>query len=149
MAQFPRDQSAVLEIFREYVNSPKADLVYQNFEEEFANLPGDYADPSGRILLAWDQSEVLACAAIRKVDTSTCELKRVYVRPAARGLSIGRLLVEGLISEAKSIGYSRICLDVLPEFLAAQKLYESLGFLPADPVSYNPIPGTKFLALAL
>jgi GNAT superfamily N-acetyltransferase len=148
-ARFPSDQPAVLEIFREYVKSPKQDLSYQNFEAEFALQPGDYAEPAGRILLAWHKGNVVGCAAIRKVDHSTCELKRVYVRPVARGLNIGRLLVEQLITEATLIGYSRMCLDVLPEFLAAQKLYESLGFLPANPVSYNPVPGTKFLALEL
>lgn len=149
LASFPHDHAEVLAIFREYVKSPTADLGYQNFESEFAHLPGDYAAPNGRILLAWQQGVVVGCAALRKVDDATCELKRVYVRPAARGLAIGRLLVEQLISEARLIGYARMCLDVLPEFLSAQKLYESLGFLPAEPVSYNPVPGTKFLALAL
>lgn len=149
IARFPNDHSAVLAIFREYVKSPKQDLGYQNFEDEFAKLPEGYAEPSGRILLAWLQGEVVGCAAIRSVDNSTCELKRVYVRPVARGLNIGRLLVERLITEARLIGYSRMCLDVLPEFHTAQKLYTSLGFLPAEPVSYNPVPGTKFLALAL
>ena len=76
-------------------------------------------------------------------------MKRVYVRPAARGRSLGRQLVEVILSEAKLAGYSRVCLDVLPEFTTAQKLYESLGFAPSEPVSFNPVPGTKFLALAL
>lgn len=149
MAHFPDDLSAVLAIFREYVTSPTEDLAYQNFEEEFAKLPGDYDYPNGRILLAWNQHAVVGCAAIRKVDKTTCELKRVYVRPEARGLHLGRLLVERLITEARLIGYSRMCLDVLPEFLTAQKLYESLGFHAAEPISYNPVPGTRFLALAL
>ena len=76
-------------------------------------------------------------------------MKRVYARPAARGRNLGRFLVEAILSEAKLAGYSRICLDVLPEFNAAQKLYESMGFEHAEPVSFNPAPGTKFLALAL
>jgi putative acetyltransferase len=92
---------------------------------------------------------VVGCAALRRVDEASCELKRVYVRPAARGKSIGRSLVDSMIREARLAGYSRMCLDVLPEFVAAQKLYESLGFVPAEPVSYNPVPGTKFLALDL
>lgn len=149
MAHFPADLPAVLAIFSEYVQSPTQDLAYQNFEDEFAQLPGDYAEPTGCILLARKHDAVVGCAAIRNVDGSSCELKRVYVQPTARGLNIGRLLVERLIMEATRIGYSRMCLDVLPEFLAAQKLYASLGFIPSDPVSYNPVPGTQFLALQL
>lgn len=76
-------------------------------------------------------------------------MKRVYVRPAARRKGLGRRLVEAVLNEAKTAGYSRICLDVLPEFTAAQALYASLGFQPAPPVSFNPVPGTRFLALAL
>lgn len=149
MACFPGDQQEVISIFREYVASPMENLAFQNYEAEFADLPGDYAEPDGRILLAWKKGAVVGCAAIRKVDDLSCELKRLYVRPAARGTHTGRRLVERLICEARRAGYSRMCLDVLPEFLTAQKLYESLGFLPSAPVSYNPVAGTKFLALDL
>lgn len=83
------------------------------------------------------------------MDADTCELKRVYVRPSARGSNIGRHLVEQMIREARAIGYLTMCLDVLPEFIAAQRLYESLGFVPAKAVSFNPVPGTQFLALSL
>ena len=148
-AKFPDDTSEVVSIFREYVASPIANLDFQNSECEFASLPGKYAEPDGRIVLARQQSTVVGCAALRRVDSSTCELKRVYVRPTARGNNIGRSLVEHMINEARKQGYSRMCLDVLPEFTAAQNLYESLGFTPSEAVSYNPVPGTKFLALHL
>jgi putative acetyltransferase len=148
-ALFPTEQDDVVSIFREYVTSPTANLDFQEYEAEFAGLPGQYAAPTGRLLLACENDTVLGCAALRRVDESTCEMKRVYVRPAARGKGLGRRLVEAVLSEAKLAGYSRLCLDVLPEFTAAQELYESLGFVPAEPVSFNPVPGTKFLALAL
>jgi ribosomal protein S18 acetylase RimI-like enzyme len=148
-ALFPTEQDDVVSIFREYVSSPSVSLDFQEYETEFAGLPGKYAAPEGRLLLARQGDTVLGCAALRRVDESTCEMKRVYVRPAARGRNLGRQLVEAILSEARLAGYSRICLDVLPEFTEAQKLYESLGFVPAEPVSFNPVPGTKFLALAL
>lgn len=148
-ALFPTEREDVISIFREYVSTPVVNLDFQGYEAEFAELPGKYAAPEGRLLLAREEGAVMGCAALRRVNASTCEMKRVYVRPVARGQNLGRLLVEAILSEAKLAGYSRICLDVLPEFTAAQKLYESMGFEHSEPVSFNPIPGTKFLALAL
>ncbi|WP_370540373.1 N-acetyltransferase family protein [Acidovorax sp. ACV01] len=148
-ALFPADLPAVTAIFREYVHSPTADLGFQDYEQEFAQLPGKYAEPDGCILLAIVDGGVAGCAALRRVDGPSCELKRVYVRPAARGMDLGRQLVQRMLEVARQAGYARMCLDVLPEFVAAQRLYESLGFVPAEPVSFNPVPGTKFLALAL
>ena len=109
-------------------------------------MPGKYAEPRGRLLLAWLNGAVVGCAALRAVDADTCELKRVYVRPAARGLQLGRSLVEQMQQEAKAAGYQRMALDVLPEFQTAQVLYRQLGFVDAPPVSHNPVPGTAFLA---
>ena len=148
-ALFPTEREEVISIFREYVSSTTVNLGFQEYEAEFVGLPEKYEAPQGRLLLAREGDTVLGCAALRSVDESTCEMKRVYVRPAARGRNLGRLLVEAILSEAKLAGYSRICLDVLPEFTAAQALYESMGFEHAEPVSFNPVPGTKFLALAL
>lgn len=148
-ARFPSDVHEVASIFREYVASPTVSLDFQDYEREFADLPGKYAEPQGRVLLAWQQGAVVGCAALRRVNGSTCELKRVYVRPGVRGSNIGRQLVEHMIREAQGERYAIMCLDVLPEFVAAQHLYESLGFKPAEAVSHNPVPGTKFLALSL
>lgn len=148
-ASFPSDRLAVIGIFREYVTSPTVDLGFQDYEQEFATLPGAYASPDGCLLLAWHNGAVVGCAALRRVDTLSAEMKRVYLRPAARGTGLGRRLVTAVLDEARRLGYQRVCLDVLPEFTSAQTLYRSLGFLPAPPVSFNPVPGTQFLALAL
>jgi len=149
LARFPSDARDVISIFREYVTSPTVSLAFQEYETEFANLPGKYAEPDGCVLLARLEGAVVGCAALRRVNSTTCELKRVYVRPSARGSHIGRQLVERMIHHARNAGYSTMALDVLPEFVAAQRLYESLGFVAANAVSYNPVPGTKFLALTL
>jgi putative acetyltransferase len=148
-ADFPQDLASVIGIFREYVASPTVDLGFQDYEQEFALLPGAYAAPGGCLLLAWQGDAVVGCAALRRVDGFTAEMKRVYLRPVARGTGLGRRLVEAVLAEARRLGYQRVCLDVLPEFTSAQKLYHSLGFKPSARVSFNPVPGTQFLALAL
>lgn len=148
-ARLPADLAEVVAIFREYVISPTANLGFQDYEAEFAALPDPYAHPDGRLLLAWQDGTVMGCAALRKVDELRCELKRVYVRPVARGARVGRRLVESMMDEARAAAYRRMCLDVLPEFTAAQALYRSLGFTAAEPVSHNPIPGKQFLACDL
>ncbi|WP_412479623.1 N-acetyltransferase family protein [Azonexus sp. IMCC34839] len=148
-ADFPDDLERVVAIFREYVASPSVSLDFQDYEAEFAALPGKYATPEGRLLLAWKDGAVVGCAALRKVDGSVCEMKRVYIRSTARGEGLGRKLIESLLAEAREAGYTRICLDVLPEFVVAQSIYESLGFRPAPPITFNPVPGTKFLGLDL
>jgi len=144
-ATFPGDLPEVIAIFREYVKSPVANLDFQDYEQEFTQLPGKYAEPDGCILLAVIEGQVVGCAALRRVDASACELKRVYVRPQARGMALGRQLVQQMVYAARDAGYRRMCLDVLAEFVAAQRLYESLGFVPAQAVSFNPVPGTRFL----
>lgn len=148
-AHFPEDLESVVNIFREYVSSPSVSLDFQDYELEFASLPGKYSAPEGRLLLAWKEGAVVGCAALRKVDLNVCEMKRVYLRPVARGEGLGRRLIVGILAQARIAGYSRICLDVLPEFVAAQAIYESLGFLPSAPITFNPVPGTKFLGLDL
>jgi len=148
-ALFPQDLEAVKDIFREYVGSATVSLEFQDYEAEFAALPGKYAAPQGRLLLAWRGDCVVGCVALRQVDATTCEMKRVYVRPEARGEHLGRRLVERILAEARAAGYQRICLDVLPEFIAAQQIYAALGFTDAPPVTFNPVPGTKFLGLDL
>ena len=144
-ARYPDDAAVVEAIFREYIASPTVSLAFQDYEPELAALPGKYAAPRGQLLLAWHGERAVGCAAFREIDATTCEMKRVYVRPDARGLNVGRQLVERLLRDAKAAGYARMCLDVLPEFVAARQLYGSLGFAPAPPVAFNPVPGTEFL----
>ncbi|MCJ2187924.1 GNAT family N-acetyltransferase [Novosphingobium beihaiensis] len=148
-AAFPADSDAVLDIWREYVASPSVSLDYQGYEDEFRNLPGKYAAPEGCILLAEKGARIAGTIALRKAGPAICEMKRLYVRPEARGTGLGRTLAEALIGAARRAGYAEMRLDVLAEFTAAQKLYTSLGFIPAEAVSFNPTPGTQFLGLSL
>ena len=148
-ALFPEDIPAVRAVFREYIGSVSVNLEFQDYETELAGLPGNYLPPDGRLMLAWNGGKVVGCVALRRIDEITCEMKRVYVTPQARGEKLGRRLVEIILDEARAAGYARICLDVLPEFTAAKWLYRSLGFQPAPAVTFNPVPGTEFLALDL
>src|SRR5262245_17021869 len=115
-------------LFREYQQSIGVDLCFQNFETELQMLPGDYARPRGRLLLAMDGDVVAGCVAMRPVTDDTCEMKRLYVRPDYRATGLGRQLAERIISEAGLAGYRSMYLDTLPIMQSAQRLYESLGF---------------------
>ena len=148
-AKVPGELDAVRELFREYANSLGVDLSFQEFEGELDALPGKYAPPSGRLLLAWRSERAVGCVALRALDRNTCEMKRLYVRREARGMQLGRKLAERICDEARQAGYARICLDTLPEMASAQALYQSLGFVPIKPYVFNPIEGTQFLALEL
>jgi ribosomal protein S18 acetylase RimI-like enzyme len=148
-AEFPRDADVVRALFKEYAEGLGVDLSFQRFDDEVVALPGKYAMPEGRLLLAWHGEQPVGCIAMRRVDPGVCEMKRLYVRPQARGESLGRRLVVRLCEEARAAGYSRIYLDTLASMASAQKLYESLGFRPIEAYVFNPLPGTKFLGLEL
>ena len=148
-AQFPADADQVLGIWREYIASTLTSLDYQGYEGEFASLPGKYGAPEGGLLVGEIAELVVGCVGFRKVNSSICEMKRLYLRPVARGMGLGRALVEEVIRAARGAGYSEMRLDVLAEFEAARQLYASFGFKAAEPVSYNPTPGTQFLGLRL
>jgi GNAT superfamily N-acetyltransferase len=148
-AQFPLQLEAVRGIFREYAESLGIDLGFQNFESELADLPGKFAAPRGRVLLAHNADELVGCVAMRPLDDTTCEMKRLYVRPAGRGLQTGRQLAARICECARNAGYHRIRLDSLPTMQAALALYASLGFEPIPAYVFNPIAGAVFLELNL
>jgi putative acetyltransferase len=178
----PADRDPALKLvsvlFREYAQSLGVDLSFQNFDNELAALPGEYAPPDGRIFLAlFDEHDapltdrvgesewrrpatplasfsptvrvMAGCIALRRIDDETGEMKRLYVRRQFRGQGIGRQLAAAVIEAAREIGYRQIRLDTLPQMSEAQVLYGSLGFHEIPAYRYNPVPGTRYFELAL
>jgi ribosomal protein S18 acetylase RimI-like enzyme len=139
------DVEEVRTLVREYAASLPFALDFQDFDRELNELPGDYAPPKGALLLA----RGAGCVALRPIDGTTCEMKRLYVRPSARGTGLGRRLAEAAITEARTLGYKRIRLDTVPGMDSAQSLYERLGFEDIAPYRSNPIAGARFLELQL
>ena len=148
-ASFPEHTEALREIFQEYSESIGVDLCFQNFAEELATLPGKYAAPAGRVLLAWSQGALVGCVAMRPAGEGICEMKRLYVRPSGRGQGLGRRLAEAICAAARDAGYQRICLDTLPTMTEAQQIYRSMGFEQIPAYVFNPHEGTRYLELDL
>ena len=172
----PHELEATRAIFRDYAASLDIDLCFQNFDEEMATLPGDYAEPRGALLLALVDAEgggaasrqidapmirraqgsmayVAGCCALRPLDTAdypnAAEMKRLYVRPAFRGLGLGRQMAEAMLDAARSAGYACVLLDTLDDMESARTLYEDLGFVEVPPYYHNPIAGAHYLKVEL
>lgn len=149
-AESPEDIEHARALFVEYQTAMGIDLCFQSFDAELAGLPGAYALPTGRLLLARSDGEIAGCIALRRLDDETCEMKRLFVRPQFRGSGAGRLLAQQLIAEARAIGYQRMRLDTLTGVMdRAITLYRELGFTEIEPYYHNPYSGTLFMELTL
>ncbi len=145
----PAEFESLREILREYALGLGVDLCFQNFDQELASLPGEYASPRGALLMAMIDGQVAGCCALRAIDNAdypnAAEMKRLYVRPAFRGLGLGRQLAEAAIDAAHQGGYACVLLDTLSDMEAARALYADLGFHEIPPYYHNPIPGAHYL----
>ena len=143
------DLAATRVIFSEYAASLQVDLCFQDFAHELADLPGEYTDPRGALLLAYVDGALAGCCALRPLDASdyanAAEMKRLYVRPHFRGLGLGRLLTERILDAARAADYRCVLLDTLDDMEAARALYEDLGFVDIPPYYHNPIAGAHDL----
>ncbi|MFZ0277428.1 MAG: GNAT family N-acetyltransferase [Candidatus Sulfotelmatobacter sp.] len=149
-AESPAQISQARELFLEYAQSLGFSLCFQNFEKELAELPGDYAPPEGRLLLAECEGQLAACVALHKLEPRICEMKRLYLRPQFRGKGLGRALAERIIAEARQIGFQRMRLDTVePVMKDAVAMYRKLGFKGIAPYRPNPIAGAMYMELEL
>lgn len=144
------------ELFREYTRmlvelDPEfqKSLDEQNYDEELEHLEDKYGLPGGRLYLAWQDGELAGCVGMKKLDDKTGELKRLYVRPSFRGQHLGRELVERIIEDARSLGYSRLMLDTMPELVSARHMYENMGFKVTERYNNSPLDTTIFMEYRL
>jgi putative acetyltransferase len=148
-AQSDEHLVAARRLFVEYAESLGIDFCFQNFQRELAELPGAYAPPDGRLLLAVENDEAVGCIALRKLADGVCEMKRLYVQPKHRRDGLGRGLVDAVILAAREIGYERMRLDSVSRLKGAAALYRSLGFTDIPPYRYNPLPDAVYMELVL
>jgi ribosomal protein S18 acetylase RimI-like enzyme len=146
----PAQVEKARELFLEYASSLGFSLCFQNFDQELAGLPGDYAPPNGRLLLASYAGELAGCVALHPMKDDVCEMKRLYLRPKFRGKSIGRLLAETIVAHARAIGYKRMRLDTVEPVMGdAVALYRRMGFREIAAYRENPMAGTLYMELEL
>jgi ribosomal protein S18 acetylase RimI-like enzyme len=144
-----QDFSTARELFQEYASQLQIDLCFQGFADELGRLATMYAPPSGCLILAQTSEGPVGCGAVRGLSKEVCEMKRLYVRPQARGRGLGRTLAERLVIRAEALGYVRMYLDTLIDMVPARGLYRSLGFRETSAYYDNPLPGVVYMALDL
>lgn len=153
VAESPEDIAAIRVLFEDYQSDLGIDLCFQGFADELRQLPGDYAEPGGLLIMATVDGAPAGCCAFRPLATSdhlnACEMKRLFVRRAFRGFGLGRLLVEQIVSRADLAGYTTMLLDTLSDMEAARALYEDVGFVEVAPYYHNPLPGAHYLKIDL
>jgi len=146
---WPTERETVRDIFREYASTLGVDLCFQDFESELSQLPGEYGEPRGTLLLAEVEGAVAGCCALRPLDNAdypnASEMKRLYVRKAFRGFGLGRELAEAMLDRARQAGYACVLLDTLDDMESARALYTDLGFEEIPPYYHNPIAGAHYL----
>ena len=148
-ARTPDDVAAARELILEYQASLALDLTFQHFADEIASLATTYGPPAGALLLATVDGAPAGCVGVRRFAPGCCEMKRLYVRPSARGHRLGRHLAERAMAAARALGYTHMRLDTLPSMQDAQALYLTLGFYEIAPYRENPVPGTRYLEAVL
>ncbi len=149
-AETPVQIAQARKLFLEYAQSLDFSLCFQNFDKELAGLPGDYAPPDGRLLLAEYGGQLAGCIALHKLEDDVCEMKRLYLRPQFRGKGLGRALADRIITEARQIGYQRMRLDTVePVMKDAVAMYGKFGFREIAPYCANPIAGALCMELSL
>ncbi len=136
-------------LFNEYTHMLGVNLDFQKYDEELDGLPGKYDRPDGRLYVALVEDQIAGCIGLRRFDASTCEMKRLFVRPQFRGVKVGRLLAEKVIQEAKMMGYKHMVLDTLTQLETASILYKSLGFCEIEPYYLNPLDQPIYMRLDL
>lgn len=147
--QTEQELHEVRRLFREYVAFLGVDLCFQHFEEELAGLPGRYAPPDGALLLGRDGERIVGVVALRRLADGACEMKRLFVRPEARGSGLGRRLALEIIAVARGLGYTLMRLDTLDTLTSAMRLYEALGFYRIAPYYDNPLASVVYWELRL
>lgn len=144
-AESAADLDAVRALFKEYAASLDFELCFQDFQDELDALPGPYAPPEGAILLAEVDGQIAGCVAVKPLEDSVCEMKRLYVRPEYRNQGLGRMLAQAIVERAREVGYNRMRLDTVESMQAARTVYRSLGFEERDAYYDNPLPDVVYM----